>query len=136
MKPPGQRAMCSDECGQSGPHSAAGGRAVPDQDDDGGRLGHGADHAAGADHTEEGEEGLLAARARTLPRESHCLLPVRRDTGTACQVLGAGNEEVREQGGKRTGGREVRRQGNKYEREQGCKGTGREGTEEAKEQIG
>ena len=114
MKPPGQRAMCSDECGQSGPHSAAGGRAVPDQDDDGGRLGHGADHAAHTDDAEEGEEGLLAARARTLPRESHCLLPVRRDTGTACQVLGAGNEEVREQGGKgtgRSGLEEVRKQG-------------------------
>ena len=45
------------------------GPAVPDQDDDGGCLGHGADHAAGADHTEEGEEGLLTAHGGTLPRD-------------------------------------------------------------------
>ena len=87
MKPPGQRAMCSDECGQSGPHSAAGGRAVPDQDDDGGRLGHGADHAAGADHTEEGEEGLLTACRGTLPRDRPGQRRVAGHTRTPGEVL-------------------------------------------------
>lgn len=38
----------------------------PDEDDDGGRLGHGSDHTAGTDHTQEDEEGLLAAGTRAL----------------------------------------------------------------------
>lgn len=35
---------------------------LPDEDDDRGSLGHSTDHAARTDHTQEGEEGLLAAR--------------------------------------------------------------------------
>jgi hypothetical protein len=35
---------------------------LPDKDDDGGRLGHGTNHATHTHHTQEGEEGFLAAR--------------------------------------------------------------------------
>lgn len=40
---------------------------LPDKDDDGGRLGHGSDHAAHTDDTQEGEEGLLTAWTGALP---------------------------------------------------------------------
>lgn len=41
---------------------------IPDQDDDRGSLGHGSDQAANTHHTQEDEEGLLAAWHRTFPR--------------------------------------------------------------------
>lgn len=41
---------------------------LPNKDDDRGRLGHGSNHAAHTDNTQEGEEGLLAAWTGTLPR--------------------------------------------------------------------
>lgn len=61
----------------------------PDEDDDGGGLGHGSDHAAHADHTQEGEEGLLAAWTGALSWQSHSLLAVAGDTRAAAQVLAA-----------------------------------------------
>lgn len=42
--------------------------AVPDKDDDGGRLGHGSDHAAYTDDRQEGKERMLTAGAGALPR--------------------------------------------------------------------
>lgn len=60
---------------------------LPDEDDDGGRLGHGSDHAAHTDNTQEGEEGLLTAWTGTLPRERHGVLTGAGYTGTAGQVL-------------------------------------------------
>lgn len=62
-------------------------RAVPDEDDDRGGLSHGPDHAAHTDHTQEGEEGPLAAGAGTLSRQSHRLLAAAGYAGAAGQVL-------------------------------------------------
>lgn len=47
-------------------HRPGGLTGSPDEDDDGGRLGHGPDHAADAHDAQEGEEGLLAAGAGAL----------------------------------------------------------------------
>lgn len=63
---------------------------LPDEDDDGGRLSHGADHTAGTDDTEEGEEGLLAAWTGTLPWDSCGHLAVTGYTCTPCQILKTG----------------------------------------------
>lgn len=65
----------------------------PDEDDDRGGLGHGSDHAAHTDHTQEGEEGLLTARTGTLPRQSHRLLTGAGYTRAAGQVLTRGREK-------------------------------------------
>lgn len=47
---------------------SAQGERIPDEDDDRGSLGHGSDQAAHTHHTQEDEEGFLAAGHRTLPR--------------------------------------------------------------------
>lgn len=60
---------------------------MPDKDDDGRSLGHGSNHAAHTDNTQEGEEGLLTARTGTFSRQSHSLLAVAGYTRTAAQVL-------------------------------------------------
>lgn len=60
---------------------------IPDEDDDRGRLGHGSDHAAHTDNTQEGEEGLLTAWTGTLSWQSHCIFAGAGYTRTAGQVL-------------------------------------------------
>lgn len=59
----------------------------PDEDDDRGRLSHSPNHAAHTDDTQEGEEGLLAAWAGTLPWESHGVLAAAGHARAASQVL-------------------------------------------------
>lgn len=71
---------CAPPCGQQRFHS-------PDEDDDGGRLGHGSNHAAHTDDTQKGEEGLLTSWAGTLPWESHSIFAAARDARAASQVL-------------------------------------------------
>lgn len=44
------------------------GKGIPDEDDDRGSLSHGSDQAANTHHTQEDEEGFLAAWHRTFPR--------------------------------------------------------------------
>ena len=60
---------------------------VPDQDDDRRCLGHGSNHAAGTDDTQENEEGLLAARAGALPWDCRCKLTVAGYTRAAGPIL-------------------------------------------------
>ncbi len=59
----------------------------PDEDDDGGRLGHGSDHTAGTDHTQEGEEGLLAAGTRAFAWHSRGQVIVCGDTRASRHIL-------------------------------------------------
>lgn len=59
----------------------------PDEDDYRGGLGHGSNHTAGTDHTQEGEEGLLAAGPWTFARHSRGEVTVSRDARTTRQVL-------------------------------------------------
>lgn len=69
---------------------------MPDEDDDGGRLGHGSNHAAHTDDTQEGEEGLLAAWAGTLPWERNGVFAAARDARAASQVLKGDVRELSE----------------------------------------
>lgn len=60
---------------------------LPDEDDDGRSLGHGANHAAGADDAEEDEEGLLAAGTGAFPWAGCATITASGDTSTARQIL-------------------------------------------------
>lgn len=60
---------------------------LPDEDDDRGSLGHGSNHAAHTDDTQEGEEGLLTAWTGTFSWQSHSVLTAAGYTRTAGQVL-------------------------------------------------
>lgn len=71
---------------------------LPDKDDDRGSLGHGSNHAAHTDDTQEGEEGLLTARTGTFSWQSHSLLAVAGYTRTAAQVLAKKKRERERQG--------------------------------------
>lgn len=70
------------------PADEDGEEGLPDEDDDGGCLCHGPDHAADTHHTQECQEGLFAPRAGAFARNHGGVFS--RDRGearTATEVL-------------------------------------------------